>query len=199
MPRPLTRTSLVAALLGPIGLLGPAAAAPAGPPAVVARVDAAGDARPVLDVLGVDVRVDSETVEVEVRVADLQVAITPGDDRRLTDVGVHLDTDGDDRPEHLVRADGDQAYGGSTRGWNRLRPGGADEPGAWDDCVPADQPAIAAVLRGSDSVVLTAPRACLGDVSRLRVAVQTYQPDGRAADWVGGVRSWGRTIYLDRP
>lgn len=196
MLRPLVRTSLAAALLGPLALLAPAAAAP---PAVVARGDAAGDARPVLDVLGVDVRVDAEAVEVEVRVADLQVAITPGDDRRLTDVGVHLDTDGDDRPEHLVRADGDQAYGGSTRGWNRLRPGGADGPGDWDDCVPADQPAIAAVLRASDTLVLTAPWACLGDVSRLRVAVQTYQPDGRAADWVGGVRSWGRTIYLDRP
>lgn len=160
--------------------------------------DVRGDAHPSLDVTRVRVRATSGWLRVRVHLRDVVApfATTSG---VASQVGVHLDTGGDRRPEHLVRLDGFHAAAGSTRDWNRLRPNGVDPWGDWTDCVPSvdEGTALITVLSHSDTIVLSAPLSCLGAVDRVRVAVQSYATSGRPrADWLGGVRSYSRWVDL---
>lgn len=161
--------------------------------------DVRGDAHPSLDVTRVRVRTTAQWVRVRVRLRDVVTAggATSG---VASEVGVHLDTGGDRRPEHLVRVDGFHAAAGSTRDWNRLRPNGVDPWGDWTDCVPSvdEGTALITVLSHSDTIVLSAPLSCLGAVDRVRVAVQSYATSGRRprTDWLGGVRSYTRWVDL---
>lgn len=185
---------LIALLLcGSLLSVSPATAAPR----VVAQ-DATGDAHPNLDIQRVLVSVGPRAVVVKVKVRRLGLP----DSRRLTsEIGVHFDTGGPRRPNHLVRIDGMHWSAGSTRNWNALRPNGVDPWGDWRSCFPARwrRPLIRMAPRFRQ-VIFTAPRACLRHPRRVRVAVQSYRPyrANVRADWFRNARAYTRWIRLRR-
>lgn len=152
--------------------------------------DQRGDAHRALDITRVDVSRTDQALRVAITVRDYASMETRGVG---TAVGVHFDTRGDGKPDHLVRIEGMHAAAGSTRGWNQLRPNGLDPWGDWLDCFPDgwDQPVIAS-RPAKNQVVVTAPWSCLGDPDSVRIAVQSYKPYRTrvTSDWVEGVRRY---------
>lgn len=190
-PRWLGRPGLVIAALLVVTSLASA------PPANAAPVisDRTGDAHPNLDIQRVRVLPGPRSIVVKVKVRRLGVP----DSRRLTSqVGVHFDTGGRRKPNHLVRIDGMHWAAGSTRTWNRLRPNGWGDPwGDWINCYPANwrRPLIRFNTRAK-LVIFTAPRSCLRHPRRIRVAVQSYRstrPHARG-DWLRTPRSYTRWV-----
>ncbi|GGO73365.1 hypothetical protein GCM10012276_18770 [Nocardioides deserti] len=179
-----------------IGLL--AAAMPAASAdADLAAGDAKKDAHPALDITRVEVFHSRQAVKVLVRVRDY--AGMDSGAKVATALGVHFDTRGNGKPEHLIKIDGMHIAAGSTSDWNRMRPNGIDPWGDWTDCYPDgwDKPLIRSKPQ-KDKVVFLAPRTCLGDPNSVRVAVQSYKPyrSKTKADWARGVRRYIGSVEL---
>lgn len=170
------------------GALSPPASASVG--VELSARDQRGDAHRALDITRVDVSRTNQALRVAVTVRDYASMETGGVG---TAVGVHFDTRGDGKPDHLVRIEGMHAAAGSTRGWNELRPNGLDPWGDWIDCFPDgwDQPVIAS-RPAKNEVVVTAPWSCLGDPDSVRIAVQSYKPYRTrvTSDWMEDVRRY---------
>ena len=99
----------------------------------------------------------ADAIEVTVKVR--RWAAMDSASRVPTQVGVHFDTRGDRKPDHLVRIDGFHYVARSTRGWNQLRPNGMDPYGDLLRCFPAGleqavDPGVAR-RRTSSSSILT--------------------------------------------
>lgn len=152
--------------------------------------DPKGDAHRALDIVRLEVSHTSQALRVVVQVRDYASMETPGVG---TAVGVHFDTRGDGKPDHLMRIEGMHTAAGSTRGWNELRPNGLDPWGDWIDCFPDgwEYPLIESRAR-KNQVIFMAPMTCLGDPESVRVAVQSYKPYRTRvrSDWVTGVRRY---------
>jgi hypothetical protein len=161
-------------------------------------VDARRDAHRALDITRVEVSHSVRAVRVVVSVRDY--AGMDSGARVATALGVHFDTAGDRKPEHLIKIDGMHTAAGSTRDWNRLRPNGMDPWGDWIDCVPSDweRPFIRP-RPAENKVVFNAPRNCLRNPSSLRVAVQSYKPYRVDAtpDWAVGWRRYSQRVTLN--
>jgi hypothetical protein len=116
-----------------------------------------------------------------------------------TAVGVHFDTRGGRKPNHLIKIDGMHVAAGSTRDWNKLRPNGFDPWGDWSTCFPSGwtKPLIEA-KPARNQLVFNAPRACLGKPDSVRVAVQSYAPyrSSVTADWAKGPRRYLPSVQL---
>ena len=116
-----------------------------------------------------------------------------------TAAGVHFDTRGDGKPDHLIRIEGMHTAAGSTRGWNELRPNGLDPWGDWIDCFPDgwEHPLIESRAR-RNQVIFMAPLSCLGDPESVRVAVQSYKPYRTRvrSDWVTGLRRYALRLSM---
>lgn len=158
--------------------------------------DSKGDAHRALDVVRLDVSHTHQALRVVVQVRDYASMETPGIG---TAVGVHFDTRGDGKPDHLMRIEGMHTAAGSTRGWNELRPNGLDPWGDWIDCFPDgwEYPLIESRAR-KNQVIFMAPMSCLGDPESVRVAVQSYKPYRTRvrSDWVTGVRRYALRLNL---
>lgn len=171
-------------------------------PAAAARIDTTmkdprGDASPTLDITKVEVSHSADAVKVTVKVR--RWAAMKSASRVPTQVGVHFDTRGDRRPDHLMRIGGFHYLTGSTRDWNELRPNGLDPYGDWLRCFPAgwNKPLIQP-RPAKNLLVFNAPRKCLGNPSSVRVAVQSYKPyrSKVTPDWVGTPRSYSERVAL---
>jgi hypothetical protein len=183
----------MAVILGlAVSMAGPAAASAA--PDIVQR-DSRRDAHPALDIVGVSVFHDDDSVKVVVRMRDY----VPMDSAAKvpTAIGVHFDISGDRRPEHRIEAKGGTIHAGSTWDWNAPNP--VDPSGYWLDCEPdgwdkslvRPRPAIS-------SIVFNAPRSCLEDPDAIRVAVQSYRPVRSSVepDWLTHTRRYTPWISL---
>lgn len=160
--------------------------------------DRRGDAHRVLDILWVKVTHSAAAVKVTVKLRGYAFidSLAPVS----TEVGVHFDTNGTRRPEHLLRMEGFHGGAGSTSGWNDLNSNGMDPWGDWLDCYPDgwSKPLIKP-RPAKKQIVFTAPRTCLGDPSSVRVAVQTYDLTDRPGvkpDWLRGVKRYTKPITL---
>lgn len=173
------------------GIVGAGAAPAASAEVDVAVRDVAHDAHRALDITRVEVSQTARAVKVVVKVRDY-VGMDSGA-RVPTALGVHFDTKGDRKPEHLIRIDGMHVAAGSTRDWNKMRSNGFDPWGDWTDCFPRDwtKPFVRS-RPADDKVVFNAPRSCLRTSASLRVAVQSYKPYGSkvTADWARGTRRY---------
>lgn len=150
--------------------------------AQVAR-DARGDATASLDIVRVKVTHTKRVVRVAVKLRDY---VDVNDTHKgYTQVGAHIDTRGGKRPEHLVAIRGYHVLSGSTSGWNKLNPNGFDP---WGDCW-VEGVKFVTVRAAKNLVILRAPKKCLGNPKRVRVAVQTYRSGADThADWLKGKR-----------
>jgi hypothetical protein len=178
-------------------LLVAAGVAPANAADGVSAKDPRGDGHKALDIVRVDVSHTQRLVKVVVTVRDF--AHMDSAARVGTAVGVHFDTRGDRKPNHLIKVDGMHVAAGSTRDWNKLRSNGFDPWGDWSACFPSGwtKPLIKA-RPTRDQLVFNAPRSCLGRPGSVRVAVQSYKPyrSGVQADWVKGPRRYLPRVQL---
>ncbi len=182
----------VAAVGLSLAMVEPALAA--APPDVVQQ-DARRDAHPALDVVGVAVSHDDESVKVVVRVRNY--VRQDSTSRVPTAIGVHFDISGDRRPDHLIRLAGGAILAVSTWEWNGPNPLAPD--GDWSDCAPDGWDRFLVRARPSiSSIVFNAPRGCLDDPAEIRVAVQSYRPRGSGLepDWLKGPRRYTPWISL---
>lgn len=184
--------------LGASGV-GPASALPGVGTAKNSKVrvvtDRAGDASSWLDIRRVRLSAHPRMVRVAVKLSE----VVPVGSERQTEVGVHFDTKGDKKPEHLMSIRGFHYMNGSTTTWNKLRPNGVDPYGDWVDCWPQgwtyDQTISLKPKKGL--VIFRAPRSCLGDPKRVRVSVQTYSGYNIGkGDWAVKKRFYTKRVRL---
>jgi hypothetical protein len=159
--------------------------------------DARRDAHRAIDITRVVVSHTSRAVRVVVTVRDF-VAMDSGA-RVPTALGVHFDTRGTRKPNHLIKIDGMHVAAGSTWDWNKLRSNGMDPWGDWGDCFPRDwdKPLIRSMPK-RNKVAVVAPRRCLGDPGSVRVAVQSYRPyrSDLRQDWAKGRKNYLPRVQL---
>src|SRR5690606_12164262 len=84
-----------------------------------------------------------------------------------------------------------------------MNPNGVDPYGDWTDCYPDGftyQDLVAFKPKKKKIGVIQAPRACLKNPKRVRVAVQTYRgyeaPKSERADWAITKRTYTKRIRL---
>lgn len=188
---------LVTALLGTTTCIALFPLTPVSAESSTVRVqDRRGDAAAPLDILAVAVTHTRKVVKVTVKVRDYVYIDTPAP--LASAVGVHFDIKGDRRPDHLIRMEGFHFSAGSTKGWNRLRPNGFDPWGDWFHCPEASDSKLISTRPKKNLIVFRAPRACLGNPSSVRVAVQSYRPleSNARTDWAKGKKRYSKRLGL---